>query len=63
MLAGKLSSWVEDPKNLGGVDSNWMERQTRYSVDSTPTFLINGQAHGPMPYAEWKRTLDRLVQK
>jgi protein-disulfide isomerase len=63
MPADKVKSCADDPKNLAVVDSNWMEGQTKYSVDSTPTFLINGQAHGPMSYAEWKETLDRLVQK
>jgi protein-disulfide isomerase/DNA-binding XRE family transcriptional regulator len=62
MPADKVRTCADDPKNLAVVDSNWMEGQTKYSVDSTPTFLINGQPHGPMTYAEWKRTLDRLVR-
>lgn len=63
MPAEQVKTCADDPKNLAVVDSNWMEGQTKYNVNSTPTFLVNGEAHGPMPYEEWKKTLDRLVEK
>ena len=47
-----------DPKNLALVDANWMEGMTRYGVDSTPTFIINGVKHaGGLPYDEFKKIL------
>jgi protein-disulfide isomerase/DNA-binding XRE family transcriptional regulator len=63
MPAEQVKSCADDPKNLAVVDANWMEGQTKYNVNSTPTFLVNGQSHGPMSYEEWKKTLDRLVEK
>jgi protein-disulfide isomerase len=63
MPAERVKSCADDPKNLAVVDANWMDGQTKYNVNSTPTFLVNGEAHGPMRYEEWKKTLDRMVQK
>src|SRR5258708_2230731 len=55
---------AEDPKNLALVDANWMEGQTKYNVNSTPTFLINGTPHaGEIPYEELQKILDPLVKK
>ena len=51
-----IGQFVSNLKNLAVVDSNRSEAQTKYSFDSTPAFLINRQAHGPMLRAEWKKT-------
>ena len=60
----KVESCAEDKDNLALVDGNWMEGQNRYSVNSTPTFLINGVAHaGEIPYEQLKGILDPLVKK
>jgi len=60
----KVQSCAEDPKNLALVDANWMEGQTKYNVNSTPTFLINGTPHaGEIPYDELQKILDPLVKK
>jgi protein-disulfide isomerase/DNA-binding XRE family transcriptional regulator len=61
--ADKVKLCSEDPKNLALVDANWMEGQTKYHVNSTPTFLVNGEMHGPMAYEEWKKTLDPLIKR
>ena len=60
----KVQSCADDPKNLALVDANWMEGQTKYNVNSTPTFIINGTSHaGEIPYDELQKILDPLVKK
>jgi len=60
----KVQSCAEDTKNLALVDANWMEGQTKYNVNSTPTFIINGTSHaGEIPYDELQKILDPLVKK
>jgi protein-disulfide isomerase len=57
-------SCADDPANLKLVDDNWQEGQTRYNVNSTPTFIINGTPHpGEIPYDQLKAILDPLVGK
>jgi protein-disulfide isomerase len=64
MPGDKVKACAEDPKNLAIVDANWMEGQTKYNVNSTPTFIINGTQHaGEIPYDELKKILDPLVKK
>jgi protein-disulfide isomerase len=64
MSADQVKSCSEDPKNLALVDGNWMEGQTKYNVNSTPTFIINGTSHaGEIPYADLQKILDPLVKK
>jgi len=59
----KVVSCADDSKNLALVDGNWMEGQTKYNVNSTPTFLINGTPHaGEIPYDELQKILDPLVK-
>jgi len=60
----KVMSCADDPANLKLVDDNWQEGQTRYNVNSTPTFIINGTSHpGEIPYDQLKAILDPLVGK
>jgi protein-disulfide isomerase len=60
----KVKSCGDDPKNLALVDANWMEGQTKYNVNSTPTFIINGTSHsGEIPYPELQKILDPLIKK
>jgi protein-disulfide isomerase len=64
MPGDKVKACAEDPKNLAIVDANWMEGQTKYNVNSTPTFIINGTQHaGEIPYDDLKKILDPLVKK
>jgi protein-disulfide isomerase len=63
MPADKVKTCADDPKNLALVDANWMEGQTKYNVNSTPTFIINGVTHaGEIPYPELQKILDPLVK-
>jgi len=60
----KVKACADDKKNLALVDENWMEGQTKYNVNSTPTFFINGVMHaGEIPYEELQKILDPLVKK
>jgi protein-disulfide isomerase len=60
----KVESCADDKNNLALVDGNWQEGQTRYNVNSTPTFVINGVNHtGEIPYDQLKKILDPLVTK
>ncbi len=60
----KVTACADSPENLKLVDGNWQEGQTRYNVNSTPTFIINGTAHaGEIPYDDLKKILDPLVGK
>ena len=62
MSGDQVKMCADDPKNLALVDANWMEGQTKFNVNSTPTFIINGTTHaGEIPYADLKKILDPLV--
>lgn len=64
MSKEKVDQCADDKANLALVDANWMEGQTRYGVNSTPTFFINGVKHeGEIPYAELQKDLDSLLKK
>lgn len=59
----KVQACADDPMNLALVDANWMEGQTKFNVNSTPTFIINGTTHsGEIPYNELQKILDPLVK-
>src|SRR5579863_6252217 len=61
MSKEKVDECADNKNNLALVDANWMEGQTKYNVNSTPTFFINGVKHeGEIPYDELKKDLDSL---
>jgi protein-disulfide isomerase len=63
MSREKVAECADDMKNLQIVDANWQEGQTRYNVNSTPSFIINGVPHaGEIPYDQLKMILDPLVK-
>lgn len=64
MPKDKVVACADNPENLKLVDANWQEGQTRYNVNSTPTFIINGTNHaGEIPYDDLKKILDPMVGK
>lgn len=64
MSADQVKTCADDMKNLALVDGNWMEGQTKFNVNSTPTFIINGESHaGEISYADLQKILDPLVKK
>ena len=64
MSKEKVDECADNKTNLALVDANWMEGQTKYNVNSTPTFFINGVKHeGEIPYDELKKDLDSLLKK
>jgi protein-disulfide isomerase len=63
LSADQVKTCADDPKNLALVDANWMEGQTKFNVNSTPTFIINGTPHtGEIPYDQLQKILDPLVK-
>ena len=64
MPRDKVMACADDKANLDLVDGNWQEGQTKFNVNSTPTFIINGVNHaGEIPYDDLKKILDPLVTK
>ena len=64
MSKEKVDECADNKNNLALVDANWMEGQTKYGVNSTPTFFINGVKHeGEIPYDALKKDLDPLLKK
>lgn len=64
MDQAKVESCVDDKTNLAIVDANYAEAQTRYDVDSTPTFIVNGHVHrGEWPYDDMNKYLQSLSNK
>ena len=60
--ADKVQSCADDPKNLAIVDDNWQEAQTRYNVNSTPTFILGGEIHkGEWDWNELQTKLNALL--
>jgi protein-disulfide isomerase len=55
---------ANDKDNLALVDANWQEGTSRYGVNATPTFIIDGVVHvGEIPYDDLKKILDFLAVK
>jgi protein-disulfide isomerase len=59
----KVAACADDKNNLALVDGNWREAQTKYNVNSTPTFIINGESHRALTYDQLRKMLDPLVNK
>src|SRR5262245_1992883 len=58
----KVEMCADDMANLAAVDANWQEGQTRYNVNSTPTFIINGTTHvGEISFDALKKVIDPLA--
>ena len=53
---------ANNPDNLAIVDANWQEGQSRYGVNSTPTFVIGGEVYrGEISYDALKAAIDPLA--
>jgi protein-disulfide isomerase len=64
MPRDKVETCAASEENLAVVDANWKEGQTKFNVNSTPTFIINGVNHaGEIPYDRLKEIIDPLVGK
>lgn len=58
----RVEACVSDKNNLAAVEANWNEGRTRYNVNSTPTFIINGTKHvGEISFDALKKVIDPLV--
>jgi protein-disulfide isomerase len=64
MSQEKVKSCADDKKNLDVVDANYQEGNSKYGVDSTPTFIIGGQVHkGEMTYEQFQEIIKPLLAK
>jgi protein-disulfide isomerase len=62
MPRDRVEACASDEKNFAAVEANWKEGTTRYSVTSTPTFIINGTPHvGEISFDALKQVIDPLV--
>lgn len=62
MSKEQADACMNDPKNLAIVDANWQEAQTKYNIQSTPTFFANGEQHvGEWSWTELDATMKRLT--
>jgi protein-disulfide isomerase len=53
---------ANDPEKTAIVHANWQEGQTRYRVEATPTFFINGKMHrAGLTYDELKAVLEAEI--
>ena len=59
MSREQVLTCANDPANQALVVENWQEGQTKYNVQATPSFLINGKMHRGAPtYDAIKQALD-----
>jgi protein-disulfide isomerase len=67
MSRDQVVSCADNPANLAAVDANWQEGQSRYHVNSTPTFIVDGHQFGPnsadmsVVYKQFQSVLDPLI--
>ena len=62
MPAERVEACAFDEKTLALIDANGSEGRTRYNVNATPTFIINGTRHaGGMSFEQLKQVIDPLV--
>lgn len=64
MPAEKADSCISDQAETKRIEQVGLDAQTRYGVSGTPTFLVNGQVHGPFADLEAVRAfIDPMLGK
>ena len=64
MSAQKVDSCISDQAMQKRIQDVGADAQTRYGIDSTPSFVANGQVHGPfVDYQEFKAFIDSMLAK
>ncbi|HKD20601.1 MAG TPA: thioredoxin domain-containing protein [Rhizomicrobium sp.] len=64
MDSQKVDSCIGNPAEQKRVQDVGTDAQTRYGVSGTPTFIANGQIHGPFQdFSEMQGFLDPLLAK
>ena len=60
----KTDSCISDKAQTQRIEQVGTDAQTRYGINGTPTFIINGHLHGPfVDFGEVQATLDPLLTK
>jgi protein-disulfide isomerase len=64
LTAEKTDSCISDKAQTQRIEQVGADAQVRYGINGTPTFIINGQMHGPFAdFAEVQATLDPMLNK
>jgi len=64
MSAEKVDSCIGDQAEAKRIQDVGNYAQTKYGIDSTPTFVVNGQTHGPfVDYQELQSFIDPMLAK
>ena len=53
-----MNACLQDADKAQALVAVYQENATRDGIQSTPSFLINGDAHRNMPYNEFKAIID-----
>jgi protein-disulfide isomerase len=64
LTAEKTDSCISDKAQAQRIERTGADAQVRYGINGTPSFIINGQLHGPFAdFADVQATLDPLLNK
>jgi protein-disulfide isomerase len=64
LSASQVDSCIGNQAEAQKISQIGQEATAKYSVNGTPTFIVNGQEHGPfMDYGELKAFLDPMLAK
>jgi protein-disulfide isomerase len=64
LSASKVDQCIGDQAAAKRVQDVGQDAQTRYGINGTPSFVVNGQVHGPFTdYQEFKTFIDSMLAK
>ena len=64
MSAEQVDSCINNQAEAKRIEDVGTEAQTKYGINGTPTFLVNGQSHGPFgDFAEMQAFIDPMLAK
>jgi protein-disulfide isomerase len=64
LSASKVDSCIGDQAAAKRIQDVGQDATTRYGINGTPSFVVNGQVHGPfVDYKEFKTFIDSMMAK
>jgi len=64
LSASKVDSCIQDQAAAKRIQDVGQDATTRYGINGTPSFVVNGQVHGPFEdYQEFKTFIDSMMAK
>ena len=64
LSASKVDSCIGDQAAAKRIQDVGQDAMTRYGINGTPSFVVNGQVHGPFAdYKEFKTFIDSMMAK